>query len=343
MAMNLILRPLPVVLALTCCGSPAQPSAPEPRPQAITYGPELEGFDYPFPVRRFEFVSQGVTLRMAFMDVAPEHPNGRTVVLLHGKNFTAATWEPTIRVLAKAGYRVVAPDQIGFGKSTKPAHYQYTFQQLIHNTRALLASLGIRRVTLVGHSTGGMLAVRHALMFPQEVDQIVLVNPIGLEDWKAEGVPPITVDQWFQRELHVTSDRIRAYEQATYYAGQWRPEFEASVQMLAGLFQGPGKELVAWNSALLYDMIYTQPVVYEFERLKVPTLLLIGQKDTTAIGKDLAPPEVAARLGNYPALGRRAAQRIPGARLVEFPDLGHAPQIQNPEAFHAALLKGLAR
>jgi pimeloyl-ACP methyl ester carboxylesterase len=343
MTMNLNLRLLPFALALAGFGAAAQGPVLEQRPQAVTYGPELEGFDYPFPVRRFEFVSQGVTLHMAYMDVAPEQPNGRTVVLLHGKNFTAATWEPTVRVLAKAGFRVVAPDQIGFGKSTKPAHYQYSFQQLAHNTRALLASLGVHRAVLVGHSTGGMLAVRQALMFPQEVDQIVLVNPIGLEDWKAEGVPPITVDQWYQRELRVTPERIRAYEQATYYAGQWRPEFEAPVQMLAGLFQGAGKELVAWNSALLYDMIYTQPVVYEFERLKVPSLLLIGQRDTTAIGKDLASAEVAARLGHYPALGRRAAQRIPGARLVEFPDLGHAPQIQDPEAFHAALLKGLAR
>jgi pimeloyl-ACP methyl ester carboxylesterase len=280
---------------------------------------------------------------MAFMDVAPERPNGRTVVLMHGKNFTAATWERTIRVLTKAGFRVVVPDQIGFGKSTKPAHYQYSFQQLAHNTRALLGSIGVRRAILVGHSTGGMLAVRQALMFPQEVEQLVLVNPIGLEDWKAEGVPPLTVDQWYQRELRVTAERIRTYEQATYYAGQWRPEFDAPVQMLAGLFQGPGKELVAWNSALIYDMICTQPVVYEFERLKVPTLLLIGQKDITAIGKDLAPPEVAAKLGHYPELGRRAAQRIPSAQLVAFPGLGHAPQIQDPEAFHAVLLEGLRR
>jgi pimeloyl-ACP methyl ester carboxylesterase len=341
MTKNTNLRIPPVVLALACLAAPAQAPATEPRPIAATYGPELEGFDYPFPVRRFEFVSQGVNLHMAFMDVAPERPNGRTVLLFHGKNFTAATWERTIRVLVKTGYRVVAPDQVGFGKSTKPAHYQYSFQQLVQNTRALLASIGVHRATLVGHSTGGMLGVRYALMFPQEVEQLVLVNPIGLEDWKAEGVPPLTVDQWYLRELKVTAQRIRTYEQATYYAGQWRPEFDAPVQMLAGLFQGPGRELVAWNSALLYDMIYTQPVVYEFERLKVPTLLLIGQKDTTAIGKDLLPPEVAARLGHYPALGRRAAQRIPGARLVEFPDLGHAPQIQDPEAFHAALLQGL--
>jgi pimeloyl-ACP methyl ester carboxylesterase len=111
--------------------------------------------------------------------------------------------------------------------------------------------------------------------------------------------------------------------------------------MLAGLSLGPGRDLVAWNSALIYDMICTQPVFYELGLLRAPTLLLIGQRDNTAIGKDAAPPDVAARLGHYPALGRRAAQLIPHARLVEFPDLGHAPQIQDPAAFHAALLEGL--
>jgi len=99
---------------------------------------------------------------------------------------------------------------------------------------------------------------------------------------------------------------------------------------------------VAWNSALLYDMIFTQPVVYELGQLKMPTLLMIGDKDTTAIGKDAAPPEVRATLGNYPVLGKLAAKAIPHATLVEFPDLGHSPQIQDPHAFHQALLNGLA-
>jgi pimeloyl-ACP methyl ester carboxylesterase len=96
-----------------------------------------------------------------------------------------------------------------------------------------------------------------------------------------------------------------------------------------------------WNSALIYDMIFTQPVLYEFGRLRVPTLLLIGEKDNTAIGKDIAPPDVKARLGDYPKLARRTAQAIPGAALVLFPELGHAPQMQDPERFHAALLQGL--
>jgi pimeloyl-ACP methyl ester carboxylesterase len=73
----------------------------------------------------------------------------------------------------------------------------------------------------------------------------------------------------------------------------------------------------------------------------MPVLLVIGDKDNTAIGKALAPPEIRATLGNYPVLGKAAAARIPRATLVEFPDLGHAPQIQAPDVFHKALLAGL--
>ncbi len=275
------------------------------------------------------------------MDVTPATPNGRVVVLLHGKNFCAATWQASITVLTGAGYRVIAPDQIGFCKSSKPAHYQYSFQQLAANTHALLASLGITRATIIGHSTGGMIGIRYALMYPSDVAQLVLVDPIGLEDWKAKGVPWQSVDEWYRRELHTTADRIRDYERTTYYAGTWRPAYERWVQMLAGLYRGPGRGVVAWNSALIYDMIYTQPVIYEIGQLTMPVLLMIGDKDTTAIGKDLAPQAIRATLGDYPALGKAAASRIPHARLIEFPDLGHAPQIQAPEVFHKALLNGL--
>jgi pimeloyl-ACP methyl ester carboxylesterase len=327
-----------ILLAALCLASGAGAAPPDAEP---AFGPELQGFDYPFPVKTFDFDSQRQPLHMAYMDVAAAQPNGRVAVLLHGKNFCAATWEDTIKALGAAGYRVIAPDQIGFCKSSKPERYQYSFQQLARNTHALLESLGVRDATIIGHSTGGMLAVRYALMYPREVEALALVNPIGLEDWKAKGVPALSVDQWYARELATTADKIRAYEKATYYVNDWRDSYERWVQMLAGMYSGPGKSEVAWASALLYDMIYTQPVVYEFGLLKPPTLLLIGDRDTTAIGKDLAPPEVRAQLGDYPVLAKLAARAIPNARLVEFPDLGHAPQMQDPAAFHKALLDGL--
>jgi len=315
--------------------------SPVTSPTAM-YGAELQGFQYPYPVKQFSFSSQRQMIHMMYMDVLPARPNGRTAVLLHGKNYCAATWYKTMVTLVEAGYRVIAPDQIGFCKSTKPERYQYSFQQLARNTHALLVSLGVTEATLIAHSTGGMIGIRYALMYPQETQQLVLVNPIGLEDWKAKGVPSISIDEWYGRELSVSADSIRRYEKDTYFAGQWNPEYEPWVQMYAGLNRGAGRELVAWNSALIYDMIYTQPVFYEFEKILVPTLLMIGDKDNTAIGKDLAPAQIRETLGHYSELGKLAAARVPGARLVEFPLLGHAPQIQDPAVFHKALLEGLA-
>ncbi len=85
------------------------------------YGIGLEGFAYPYPVSLLPLVNDGEPVRMAYMDVAPAQPNGRTVVLLHGRNFPASYWAPVIKTLNDAGYRVVVPDQFGFGKSSKPA------------------------------------------------------------------------------------------------------------------------------------------------------------------------------------------------------------------------------
>lgn len=323
-----------IALALVaCCSTFAADPA--------SYGPRLEGFDYPYPVQTHRFSSQRQQLEMVYMDVKPAQPNGRTIVLMHGKNFCAATWVGTIKVLVDAGYRVIAPDQVGFCKSSKPAHYQFSFQQLASNTRALLDSLDLKRVTVMGHSMGGMLATRFALMYPQDTEQLVMVNPIGLEDWKALGVPYRNVDEWYARELKTTAESLRKYQLNTYYAGKWRPEFDQWVEMQAGMYRGEGRELVAWNSALTADMIMSQPVVYEFPRLKMPVLLLIGELDNTAIAKDAAPPALQKTLGNYKKLGPTTAKAIPNATLVNFSDLGHSPQIQDPDRFHAELLKGL--
>jgi pimeloyl-ACP methyl ester carboxylesterase len=125
-------------------------------------------FTYPYPVKVYNFPSQRVNVQMAFMDVASANTaktstNPPVAVLLHGKNFCGATWNETIIQLTGAGYRVIAPDQVGWCKSTKPVGYQFTFQQLALNTNSLLKQLGIYNVTVIGHSTGGMLAARYAL------------------------------------------------------------------------------------------------------------------------------------------------------------------------------------
>lgn len=321
---------LAALLAAAFCHGPAQADA------------MLKDFKYPHPTASFTFASQQQEVTMTFMDIPPSGPaNGRTAVLLHGKNFCGATWEGVIALLQSSGYRVVVPDQIGFCKSSKPETYQYSFHQLAANTRALLAKLGVEKPIVVGHSMGGMLAFRYALMYAAETSGLVVLNPLGLEDWKAKGVPMATLDQLFERELKVTAEGIKRYEQATYYAGQWKPEYDKWVEMLAGMYAGTDGRKFAWTQARTADIIQSQPVVHEFANIKVPTLVLLGLKDNTANGRERAPPEVAAKLGNYPELARETAARIPGARLVTFPDLGHSPHIQEPARFNEALLNGL--
>lgn len=298
--------------------------------------PELTNYNYPRPVKFLEVNTQRQNLRMAYIVAEPEKANGKTVLLLHGKNFSAAYWEPTIQVLLKKGYRVIAPDQIGFGKSSKPKAYQFTFQQLAHNTKGLLDALKVSKVHAVGHSMGGMLATRFALMFPQAVEKLVLVNPIGLEDWKTV-VPYKPIDEIYQAELKANAESIREYQKNAYFAGEWKEEYEPLIEILAGWTKHPEYPRVAWNSALTTDMIFTQPVVYEFARLKTPTLLIIGTRDRTAVGKGWAPENLKKTLGNYEVLGKRAAKMIPKSKLVELKGIGHMPQVEAFDRYSEAL------
>jgi pimeloyl-ACP methyl ester carboxylesterase len=229
------------------------------------------------------------------------------------------------------------PDQIGFGKSSKPTDILYSFAWLARNTASLLDALGVSRVSVIGHSMGGMLATRWATQYPERTEQLVLVNPIGLEDYR-QTVPYLGVDAWQQQAEKQGRPAIQRYMQSNYFHETWRPEYESLVDIQAGWAEGPDRGVLARVSALTSDMIYTQPVVYEFPNIRAPTLLVIGQADRTAPGKADVPPEVAARLGNYPLLGERAANAIPGATLIRLPGVGHLPQYEAFERWQQALI-----
>jgi hypothetical protein len=89
----------------------------------------------------------------------------------------------------------------------------------------------------------------------------------------------------------------------------------------------------AWDMALATDMVFTQPVVYEFPLITSKTLLLIGDKDNTAIGKAWAPDSIKPLLGHYEVLGKKVAALVNRIKLIEFVDLSYAPQIQAPDMF----------
>jgi pimeloyl-ACP methyl ester carboxylesterase len=320
---------LPALLLFIWC-LPAWSLAQEPKPLSIA----LEEYEYPYKVDFLPLNLEGQDLRMAYMDVMPAHPNGRTVLLLHGKNFFGAYWAKTIQFLSQNGFRVVVPDQLAFGKSAKP-DIHYSFHLLAANTKKLLDSLGIKQVAVVGHSMGGMLATRFALMYPEMVTRLILEDPIGLEDYRVF-VPYASLEALYANELNAKEAGIRKYHQAYYV--HWKPEYDEYVQVAARWKLSGEYPRLAKSSALTYQMIYEQPVCHEFPYLKPKTLLIIGQADRTVVGKARVKKELLPQVGQYPALGQKTVKLIPHATLVEIPNVGHIPHFEATERFHKELL-----
>ena len=299
---------------------------------------ELTRVKYPFPVQFKELKNQGQLLKMAFMDVKPAKPNGKTIVLLHGKNFNGYYFEKTAQALLKQGFRVIMPDQIGFGKSSKPKQYQFSFQQLVENTKSILDDLKIEKFIVLGHSMGGMLATKMAVMYPENVEKLILENPIGLEDYRNFS-PYQNIDKQYAAELKNTYDSYKDYQLKFYYDGKWKPEYDKWLNLLAGWTISNDFPITAWNAALTSDVIYTQHVVDDFEKIAVPTLLIIGTRDRTAIGKGNAPKELQPVMGLYQNLGKETQKKIKGSKLIELENVGHSPHIEVFDRFITPLME----
>jgi pimeloyl-ACP methyl ester carboxylesterase len=290
---------------------------------------------YPFPVKYITIAIDGQAAKMGFMDIIPENNNGQSVLLFHGKNFTGLYWKEVIKDLSAAGYRVIVPDQLGWGISTKP-DTKYSFEMLAHNNRLLLDSLGIKKAFVIGHSMGGMLAARFALMYPDRVEKLVLEDPLGLEDYK-KFIPYRSMEQQYKKELSATYESYKKYQQGYY--PKWKPEYEELVKAQAEPLKQKDFASVAWVYALTYQMIYEQPVLYELEKLGMPVLFIVGAQDRTIPGKDLIPAKKQKLHGNYPVLAKNIAKKIKNSKLVVLPGIGHIPHIQDVNSFTINVLK----
>ncbi|MGZ8550155.1 MAG: alpha/beta fold hydrolase [Chitinophagaceae bacterium] len=97
------------------------------------YNPGRTQVVYPYPVHLFSLSIENKNVRMAYMDIKPATANGETIILFHGKNFSGYYWKDLIPALSEKGYRVIVPDQVGWGRSEKPVlHYSFHIQQRPH-------------------------------------------------------------------------------------------------------------------------------------------------------------------------------------------------------------------
>jgi pimeloyl-ACP methyl ester carboxylesterase len=311
---------LAIVLAL-----PLTAGATEP------LGIDLEGYAYPFPIAFLPLTVATHPVRMAYMDVAPTGaPNGKPVLLLHGRNFPSSYWDPVIRELAGAGFRVIVPDQIGFNKSSKPEG-AWSFDAAAADTAALLDALHLPQVDVVGHSMGGMLAVRFTRTYPGRVRRLALEAPLGLEDYRFY-VPPVSPDVLFEQEMNLSAEAYYRYLVTSYGLTLPRESVMPFVDIRERM-KGSA-DYPRWVEAYVasFYAIWGQPTVHELPLVATPTLFLVGTRDRTAPGRTFAPPENRDRMGHIAELAEALAPKMPHARVASF-DTGHLIHLEATAAF----------
>jgi pimeloyl-ACP methyl ester carboxylesterase len=289
-----------------------------------------EDVPYPYPTSSLPITLYGQDLRIAFMDVPPVgQPNGHTVVLLHGNNFAGFYFGGPIEVLRKEGFRVVVPDQIGYGRSSKPV-MPYNFSDMARNTRLILQSLKIDKAMIVGHSMGGMLAARFATQYPAMVERLVLYNPIGLVDGRFDR-PLESADDAYKRNLASTYDTVKGalMRYVAHNPSAWTPQFEAYARIRYSWTLSSDWPRMAMVQTLLGQVQYLDPVVYDWAHIQAATLVFGGAEDSL--------PGSAALFSERMKF---IAETIPNgkAKLLLIPGLGHVPHMEAPEKTYPPLL-----
>jgi pimeloyl-ACP methyl ester carboxylesterase len=321
---------LPLVTLLTLgwassAGAQSEPPAEPPAEWGVT-AIDFSNVPYPYPVEYLDVEVYGQQLRMAYMDVAPTGtPNGRTVVLFHGFNFGMYAFEHSIGILTAAGFRTIAIDRLGFGRSSKPIMH-YNFHIPARNTKRLLDHLGIERAAILGHSQGGMVAARFGMTYPATASHVIFVNQIGNSDsrpgreWSEPEYPGSrpTAQQYYRQVL---SGQMR------YYVQGWRPEYLHWVEAPFGLIYSGDFDRWQQVRGLISQAMWEDPVVYDWQHVSSKALVIGGADDP--LSQDFA------------ADARRLAESLQNAQLLLYPGIGHNPQFEHSDQFHADLIQFL--
>jgi pimeloyl-ACP methyl ester carboxylesterase len=327
------------MLAVQPSGAAQQTPAPVPTPTDVKPGSiTSEDVPYPYPSSYLPLTLYGQDVRIAYMDVAPAGaPNGHTVVLLHGFNFAGFYFGGPIDALRKEGFRVIVPDQIGFGRSSKPI-IPYNFHDMARNTFAILQSLKIAKAMVVGHSMGGMLAARFASQYPDVVERVVMYNPIGLVDNRFDRRID-SVDEAYRRNLAATYQTVRAglMRYVAHNPAAWTPQFESYARVRYAWTLSADWPRLAMVQAVAQQMLTLDPVVNDWAHIKAPTLAFGG-------AEDVLPGSAAI----FQERMKFLAATIPNGRgkVLLIPGLGHVPHLEAPDKIYpplvAFLKEGLA-
>lgn len=274
-------------------------------------------------------MTQQAALGGQFVDVAGvktwvhDVGSGPVVLLLHGSGpgvSAAANWRLTIPALVDAGHRVIAPDQLGFGQTVPPADHAYSVDSWLEHAVALLDTLGVERVSVIGNSFGGAMALRLASRHADRVDKLVLMGSVGVPFPITEGLDAVWGYEPSVENMRALLD-LFAYDTSRMTDGLARDRYDASVkdgadQRFAAMFPAPRQR---WVDSMVMS-------IEEIRSINAPTLLFHGREDK------VIPLTTSLNLFHL----------IEKAQLHVFGRCGHWTQIEYADDFNALLARFLA-
>jgi pimeloyl-ACP methyl ester carboxylesterase len=250
-----------------------------------------------------------------------EAGSGQPVIFLHGLGGDGSRWAPNIGPLS-ADFRVIAPDQIGFGQSDKPLA-NYHSGMLAEFLAGLMKQTGVERASLVGNSMGASVATYFAVHYPQMVDKLVLVDGAGYRSAVRSGWP--TAEQLHLRQIQNASTLDETRE---FWKILWHDDSRITEEMVHAAFVTRLQSAYAIGKMQeAGEMGRGGVTVEEMRSIKAPTLVVWGKYD------ELTDPAGADRL----------VTDIPGARKILIDNAGHLPQLEQAAEFNRIVRDFLRR
>ena len=243
-----------------------------------------------------------------------EAGSGPTLILLHGLGGNTQVWALNISALAEK-FRVIVPDQIGFGKSDKPL-INYRIATYVDFLDQFCKQLKIERALLVGGSMGGWVAAAYTIAFPQRVERLVLVDAAGF-------APPANFDTRTLYGLNPsTREGMKQLAAKVFYNKLFTTDAVIDQVLAQRIGAGDGYTINRIIESIIRGEDFLDNRV---KSIKQPTLIVWGREDGLTLLAD----------------GQRFKKEIPNSTLLVINQCGHVPNVERPAEFNAAALKFL--
>jgi len=258
-------------------------------------------------------------LEVAYTDVG----TGEPVLLLHGIPTWSYLYHDVIPLL-EPHCRVLAPDFLGHGYSDRRDCFDRSLRAQTRMVLALLDELGIRKATVVGHDTGGGVALILGIEHPERVDRLVLSNVVAYDSWPIDDMIALGNPNWRDKPAaEVASFVASGLPDGLHNAERLTPEFERNI--VAPYSDEEGKISLIRNASAL-NTNHTTALVDRHRNIAAPTLVLWGVHDPWQTIAD----------------GERLAREIPNARLCRLENASHWLQQDAPADFAREVIAFIA-